>query len=48
MDPLSEAPHGELYIGINDFGVVQGIPFQGILSEEMIKKEINYVINKYV
>ena len=40
MDPLSEAPYGELYIGVNDKGVVQGIPFQGNLSEEMIKEKI--------
>jgi len=48
MDPLSEAPYGELYIGVNDKGVVQGIPFQGILSEEMIKEQIESVINEYV
>ena len=48
IDPLSEAPYGELYIGVNDFGVVQGIPFQGILLEEMIKEEIESVINEYV
>jgi hypothetical protein len=48
MDRLSEASYGELYIGVNDKGVVQGIPFQGILSEEMIKEKIKSVINKYV
>lgn len=48
MDSLSETPYGELYIGVNDFGVVQGIPFQGILSEEMIKEKIESVINEYI
>jgi hypothetical protein len=48
MDSLSEASSGELYIGVNDAGVVQGIPFQGFLSEEMIRDEIKSVINEYV
>lgn len=48
MDVLSETPIGELYIGVNDAGVVQGIPFQGNLNIDFIVSDIQNVINEYV
>ena len=48
MDVLSEASNAELFIGINDAGIVQGIPFQGILTVDMIITEVQNVISEYV
>ncbi len=48
MDVLSETPVGELYIGVNDAGVVQGIPYQGKLNIDSIVSDIKTVINEYI
>jgi len=39
---------GDFYIGINDFGFVKGIPYQGKLSLEFIKQYINKTITNYI
>jgi hypothetical protein len=33
---------GHLYIGINDFGEITGIPFAGILDEDIIRSFLNF------
>jgi len=38
----------ELYIGVNDLGLVKGIPYQGQLDQNMIKKNVNKAIKKYI
>jgi len=48
MDILSETLDGELYIGVNDAGIVQGIPYQGTLSREMFIDEITTIINNNI
>lgn len=48
MNPLSETDFGELYLGIEDNGMVCGIPFQGFLDHRFIKKIINRTINKFI
>ena len=48
MDKLAEPSIGELYIGVNDAGVVQGIPYQGSISLGMIMDEIRNVVNEFV
>ncbi len=48
MDVLSETSSGELYIGVNDAGVIQGIPYQGCINIEMIRNEIETVIKEYI
>lgn len=45
MDILSETLVGELYIGVNDAGIVQGIPYQGMLTKEVFIDEITSIIN---
>jgi len=44
MNSKSIAPFGELYIGVDDFGTVQGIPFQGVLNPEIIHSQLRKVI----
>ena len=44
LDEHSEVNNGEFYIGIADNGLVHGIPYQGIISEDFIKTEINKVL----
>jgi hypothetical protein len=38
--PLSTVNGGSLYIGVDDSGIVHGIPYTGILSEDYVKKLI--------
>ena len=45
MDILSETLVGELYIGVNDAGIIQGIPYQGMLTKEVFIDEITSIIN---
>lgn len=39
---------GSLYIGVNDYGLVKGIPYQGNLPIESIKKQILHSAQTYV
>lgn len=48
MNPLSETDFGELYLGIDDNGIVSGIPFQGNLDPKFIKSIIKKTINKFI
>lgn len=48
MDILSETETGELYIGVNDAGIVEGIPFQGILTKDDFMNEIKKIINEKI
>jgi len=38
----------ELYIGVNDFGLVKGIPYQGKLNKSIIKKNALKAVKKYI
>jgi len=40
--------NGELYFGINDFGDIIGIPYQGILNKNKIMKKIHTVLQKNI
>ena len=40
--------NGNLYIGVNDFGIIKGIPYQGELDINYYKNKINKIINKYL
>ena len=40
--------YGEFYIGVDDFGIVKGIPFKGHLPIEYLKKEILKVLTTCV
>jgi len=48
MDPLTGGTEADLYIGIDDFGNVQGIPFQGLLDYDLITSKIQEIINNTV
>jgi hypothetical protein len=39
---------GEFYIGISDDGIVQGIPFQGSMNINILKEELNKIINNFI
>ena len=39
---------GELYIGVNDFGFIKGIPYQGELPIDFLKEKILYNLKKYI
>jgi hypothetical protein len=38
----------ELFIGVNDYGLVKGIPYQGEIDQEYIKSYILKIFNKYI
>ena len=44
--PKTKVKSGSLYIGIDDDGLVHGIPYSGILTEEFIKKHIISTLSK--
>ena len=44
----SNIENGNLYIGINDNGIVKGIPYKGYLPFRILKKKILKTINSYV
>ena len=44
----SNIPKGELFIGVNDFGVMKGIPFQGKFPHDLIKQKIKKTIEECV
>lgn len=48
MDSYAKTSFGELYIGIDNFGNVQGIPYQGELLENKINTQIDSLIDKYI
>ncbi len=48
MDSFSETQFGELYIGIDDYGNVQGIPYQGEIHPSFISNKIKMMIEKYI
>jgi len=48
MESKSKTNNGELYFGINDFGVVHGIPYQGDLEIDFIHSYLMDVIDKYI
>lgn len=41
--PLTKVSYGNLLIGINDDGLIYGIPYQGIFPLDIIKNEIDYI-----
>ena len=48
MDLLSDTQVGELYIGVDDFGIINGIPYQGDLPIDDIIEYFNIIIDKYI
>jgi len=44
LDEQSDVDAGEFYIGIADNGLIQGIPYQGILDSKFIQEEINKIL----
>ena len=46
LNPLSKLTIAELYFGINDDGVVSGIPYIGILDIDFINEKINVIFSK--
>jgi hypothetical protein len=44
----SNIENSNLYIGINDYGIVKGIPYKGYLPFRLLKKNILKIINRYV
>jgi len=38
---------GELYIGVDDYGIVQGIPFQGKINKKIIKEYVRESFYRY-
>lgn len=44
----SNIDNGNLYIGVNDYGIVKGIPYKGNLPFRILKKKILKIINMYV
>lgn len=45
---LSGIEKGELYIGVNDDGIIKGIPFKGKLNLGFCYKTINDILNKHL
>ena len=43
--PRSNIKKGELYIGIQDDGIVYGIPYKGIIQTKFIENKINKIFN---
>jgi len=44
LDENSEVDKGEFYIGIADNGLINGIPYQGIIDKNVIENEINKIL----
>lgn len=44
--PRTMVKSGSLYIGVDDDGLVHGIPYSGELTEEFIKSQISHNLNK--
>lgn len=44
----SKIKSGNFYIGVNDYGIIKGIPYSGKLCIKILKKNIINIINKYV
>jgi hypothetical protein len=45
LNKSSESENGEMYIGISDDGFIQGIPYQGEISLELIKSKVNTILD---
>jgi hypothetical protein len=43
--PLTKVKSGSFYIGIDDDGIIHGIPFKGIITQEFIQSEILKVLS---
>lgn len=48
MDPNSEAEQGELYFGIDDNGIIQGIPYQGEIDKDLLTVNVNNIIDRFI
>jgi len=48
MESHSKTPNGELYFGINDFGIVHGIPYQGELEIDFLHSYLMDIIDRYI
>jgi hypothetical protein len=46
--PLTKITHGNLFIGVDDDGVIYGVPFQGDFPINIIKEEINNIFDTMI
>ncbi len=46
--PLTNIKSGDLYIGVDDDGIIYGIPYLGTIPSQIIQDEINNVINSHL
>lgn len=46
INPISNLAKGYIYIGVNDNGIVSGIPFLGFISKKFISHQIDKIFNK--
>ena len=44
LNDISETNYGEMYFGISDDGIIQGIPYQGELSKELIEMKVKSIL----
>lgn len=46
--PVTQISHGNLYIGIDDDGIVYGVPYLGKFPIKVVQKEITHIFDKMV
>ncbi len=46
--PVTKISHGNLYIGVDDDGVIYGVPYQGVFPIGIIQKEISDIFDTMV
>jgi len=47
-NPKSNLEYGEFYVGIDNNGIIHGIPYKGILRENFINNLIDKIFNNYL
>lgn len=48
LDERSETSIGELFIGVSDVGQIVGIPYQGTIKKNFIKKKVKQYFESHV
>ena len=46
--PLTKITHGNLFIGVDDDGIIYGVPYQGNFPINIIKEEISNIFNTMI
>jgi hypothetical protein len=44
LNDISETNYGEMYFGISDDGIIQGIPYQGELNKEVLESKVRSIL----